>query len=64
MSKSAVPKIMKQGRLMPLVFVLPALAILTFFVVYPTLNTIGLSFKDADAELSAAATCRTLLGHL
>jgi len=61
MSTSVVPKIMKQGRLMPLLFVLPAMLILTFFVVYPTVNTIGLSLKDTEGELSAAATC--LEGH-
>ncbi|MFL7794104.1 MAG: carbohydrate ABC transporter permease, partial [Anaerolineae bacterium] len=57
MSKSAVPKIMKQGRLMPLLFVLPAMLIMSFFVVYPTINTLSLSFKDADGEQSAAAIC-------
>ena len=33
MSTRVVPKIMKQGRLMPLLFVLPVMLILTFFVV-------------------------------
>ncbi len=58
MNKGQVPKIMQQGLLMPLIFVVPALLILTFFVVYPTINTIGLSFKDADGEQSAATMCR------
>jgi alpha-glucoside transport system permease protein len=57
MSERVVPKIMKQGRLMPLLFVLPAMLILSFFVVYPTVNTLSLSFKDAAGELSAAAMC-------
>jgi alpha-glucoside transport system permease protein len=57
MSQRVVPKIMKQGWQMPLLFVLPAMLILTFFVVYPTVNTISLSFRDTEGELSAAATC-------
>lgn len=58
MAKNRVPKIMQQGPLMPLLFVVPALLILTFFVVYPTINTIGLSVKNADGTQSAATLCQ------
>ena len=58
MNKERAPKIMQQGLLMPLLFIIPALLILTFFVVYPTINTIGLSFRDAKGEQSAAVMCQ------
>jgi alpha-glucoside transport system permease protein len=58
MSNRQVPKIMQQGRLMPLLFVLPAMIILSFFVVYPTVNTGILSLKDASGELSATTLCK------
>lgn len=39
-----------RDRLRPFVFVGPALAILTVFLVYPAINTFILSFRDADGE--------------
>ncbi len=51
------PKIMKQGRLAPWLYLLPALVVMTFFIVYPMFNTISLSFKNKDGTASAATTC-------
>jgi len=56
--KGRVPTIMKQGGLVPWLYLGPALLILLFFVVYPTVNTIYLSFLDPKGVQSAAATCR------
>ena len=53
-----VPSIMKQGRWAPLLYLLPALIIIIIFIVYPTINTVYLSFMDKSGELSAATTCR------
>jgi alpha-glucoside transport system permease protein len=56
--KGQVPAIMKQAGLAPWLYLAPALLIMLFFVVYPTLNTIYLSFLDTDGVQSAAVTCR------
>jgi len=37
-------------RIRPLLFVGPALALLTFYLVYPAINTIFISFRDRDGE--------------
>ena len=52
-----VPKIMKQGKVVPWLYVAPALLIMTAFIVYPGLNTLVLSFKNADSTQSAATAC-------
>jgi len=39
-----------RDRLRPFVFVGPAIAILTVFLVYPAINTFLLSFRDAEGE--------------
>jgi alpha-glucoside transport system permease protein len=56
-SDIAVPKIMKQGTWAPWLYLLPALVVMTFFIVYPAINTIALSFKNGDGSASAATTC-------
>ena len=56
-SSSNVPKIMKQGRLIPWLYLLPALLVMTVFIVYPMINTIGLSFSNKNGTASAATTC-------
>lgn len=56
-SQSSVPKIMDQGKLAPWLYLLPALLIMTFFIVYPMINTISLSLKNKDGSASAATTC-------
>jgi len=56
--KSQAPAIMKQSPIAPWLYLAPALLIMLFFVVYPTLNTIALSLRDADGVQTATATCR------
>ena len=51
------PKIMKQGVWAPLLYMLPALIIMSVFVVYPSINTVRLSFLDAAGVESAGTTC-------
>src|SRR5512141_2588316 len=51
------PKIMKQGALTPWIYLLPSLIVMTFFIVYPMITTIGLSFQNKDGTASAATTC-------
>jgi alpha-glucoside transport system permease protein len=53
----AVPKIMKQGRVVPWLYILPALVVILVFVVYPTLNTTYLSFRDRTGENPANVNC-------
>jgi alpha-glucoside transport system permease protein len=48
---------MKQGRLAPWYYLLPALILMTVFIVYPTIGTIRLSLLDATSIHSAATTC-------
>lgn len=52
-----VPQIMKQGRLAPWLYLLPALVVMSFFIVYPMINTISLSFSNRNGTASAATTC-------
>ncbi len=57
MAAVPVPKVMKQGRLVPWLYLLPALIIMTVFIVYPMINTVGLSLLNKDGTASAATTC-------
>src|SRR6202142_1648638 len=52
-----VPRIMKQGRLAPWFYLLPALVLMTVFIIYPTIGTIRLSLLNAHSTASAASTC-------
>lgn len=52
-----VPKIMKQGFWTALLYILPALLIMLVFIIYPSINTVRLSFLDESGEESAATTC-------
>jgi alpha-glucoside transport system permease protein len=54
-----VPTIMKQGRLAPWLYLLPALILMIVFIVYPTIGTFRLSLLDATSTNSAATTCTT-----
>ena len=58
MAATPVPKVMKQGKLVPWLYLLPALVIMSVFIVYPMINTIGLSFGNKDGTASAATTCQ------
>ncbi len=52
-----VPNIMRQGRLAPFLYLLPAILVIGLFIVYPMVATIRLSFTDRSGELSAANSC-------
>jgi alpha-glucoside transport system permease protein len=58
MAKPRVSAVMKQGRLTPWLYLLPALIVMSFFIVYPMINTIALSLKNKDGTASAATTCK------
>jgi alpha-glucoside transport system permease protein len=53
----SVPNIMRQGRLAPWLYLLPAVVVMTIFIVYPGLNTLYLSFRDTAGTGWATATC-------
>lgn len=53
----AAPKIMQQGRVVPWLYVLPALIVILVFIVYPTVNTVVLSFRDRRGEQPASVDC-------
>ncbi len=51
------PRILKQGRMAPWLYLAPAFAFMLLFIIYPTIATIRLSFLDARSLHSAATTC-------
>jgi alpha-glucoside transport system permease protein len=51
------PNIMKQGRFVPWFYVLPALLVIAIFIIYPVVNTVGLSLSNAKGTGSAAEQC-------
>ncbi len=57
MATQNVPKIMRQGALAPWLYLLPALIVMSFFIVYPMINTIGLSFGNKNGTAPAETTC-------
>jgi len=57
MAARPIPSIMKQGKIAPWLYLLPALLIMTLFIIYPMINTISLSFSNKDGTQSAATTC-------
>lgn len=57
MATRQVPQIMKQGRWVPWLYLVPALIVMTAFIVYPMINTISLSFSNRNGTASAATTC-------
>jgi len=54
-----VPKIMKQGKVAPWLYLAPALIVMTVFIVYPGLDTLRLSFMNKDSTQWATAACVT-----
>jgi alpha-glucoside transport system permease protein len=52
-----VPSIMKQGRLAPFLYLLPAMAVIAIFIVYPMIETIRLSLTDRFGAGSATSSC-------
>lgn len=57
MAKPRASAVMKQGKLTPWLYLLPALIVMSFFIVYPMINTVALSFQNKDGTASAATTC-------
>jgi alpha-glucoside transport system permease protein len=54
---NAVPQIMKQGKLAPWLYLLPALIVMAAFIVYPMINTVILSFQNGTGDALAGTTC-------
>ncbi|WP_238626277.1 carbohydrate ABC transporter permease [Aggregatilinea lenta] len=54
---STTPMIMRQGRTVPWLYVGPALIIMLIFVVYPTLRTTYLSFRNDSDSGWASSDC-------
>jgi alpha-glucoside transport system permease protein len=52
-----VPKIMRQGAVVPWYYLAPALIVMTFFILYPMVSTIVLSFSNGNGTQPASATC-------
>jgi len=52
-----VPKIMKQGKIAPWLYLAPALIVMAVFIVYPGLDTLRLSFMNKDSTQWATAAC-------
>lgn len=55
-SGARVPEIMKQGAVVPWLYLAPALIVMAIFIVYPMVNTVMLSFQNATG--SGAVVCR------
>lgn len=53
----STPKIMRQGRVTPWLYILPSLLVIAIFIIYPMVNTTMLSFRDKTGELPASAAC-------
>ncbi|HSR48504.1 MAG TPA: sugar ABC transporter permease [Anaerolineales bacterium] len=51
------PRIMRQGRLVPLLYSLPALLFIAVFILYPLVNTAALSLRDRTSERPASVEC-------
>jgi len=58
MAEHNVSPVMKQKRHVPWLYLLPALIVMSIFIVYPMVNTILLSFQNGDSTASAATDCR------
>ena len=56
--KSNVPGVMRQKPIVPWLYLLPSLIVMTFFIVYPGLNTFYLSFRNSDNTGWASESCR------
>jgi alpha-glucoside transport system permease protein len=52
-----VPKIMKQGRIAPWLYLGPALLVMLTFIIYPGINTLYLSFRNIDGKEWATQAC-------
>lgn len=52
-----VPNIMRQGRVTPWLYLLPALVVMVIFIIYPGINTLYLSFRNATDTAWASEAC-------
>lgn len=52
-----VPNIMKQGRLAPYLYLLPAFLVIGLFIIYPMVDTVRLSFTDRTGDAPAVNNC-------
>lgn len=51
------PSIMKQGRLTPWLYLLPAIVIIAIFIIYPMIDTVRLSFTNRFGREAASVEC-------
>lgn len=56
-SRDAIPNIMRQGRFTPWLYLLPALIVMTVYIVYPMITTVWLSFQNRTGTQSASTLC-------
>ncbi len=54
---STVPTIMRQGRLTPWLYLVPAFLVMLMFIVYPAIQTLYLSFRTLDGSAWAGQSC-------
>lgn len=52
-----IPQIMRQGRVVPWLYLIPALLVMTTFIIYPAFNTLLLSFRNGNASDWASTRC-------
>jgi alpha-glucoside transport system permease protein len=57
MATKTVPQVMKQGKVTPWLYLLPALIVMGFFIVFPMINTVRLSLLNGNSTASAATSC-------
>lgn len=57
-NQSAVPAVMRQKPIVPWLYLLPSLIVMTIFIIYPGLNTFYLSFRNVDNTGWAGEGCR------
>lgn len=55
---TTVPAVMRQKPIVPWLYLMPALVVMTIFIIYPGLNTLYLSFRNVDNTAWADAACR------
>src|SRR5437016_1719320 len=56
-AEDRIPLIMKQGPVIPWLYLLPAMIVMITFIIYPALNTLYLSFRNTDSSTWATAMC-------
>jgi alpha-glucoside transport system permease protein len=54
---SRIPLIMRQGNVTPWLYLGPAVIVMLIFIIYPTINTLFLSFRNMDGTQWATQAC-------